>query len=93
MDMNGLAYPKTAPVRLKGAKLAALRLACVTRDRGRCQECHRRVSDEAPPWHPLKFDMAHIKSRGANGADVLSNLRTLCHECHMKEHAKGRKNV
>ncbi len=85
-------FPKTAPIRLKGLALHMLRLECVTRDKGRCQECRALVctSPEVPDWHPLKYDMAHLKSRGAGGSDTLDNVRTLCHECHMREHTEGR---
>lgn len=86
MDMNGLAFPKTAPVRLKGDDLAMLRLECLQRDRGRCRECGVRVSDSLPDYHPLKYHMAHIQGRGANGSDTIENVRTLCGECHRKEH-------
>jgi len=79
-------FPKTPAVRLKGTEMAQLRLACLQRDRGRCCECHALVSDSLPDWHPLKFHMAHLKSRGANGADELSNVRCLCGSCHRAEH-------
>jgi len=36
---------------------------------------------------PLAYDMAHIVSRGAGGSDELSNVRTLCHRDHMREHS------
>lgn len=85
IDYSQMLFPK-GRIRLKGKALAELRLACVTRDRGRCRECHVRVSDELPDWHPLKYHMAHIKSRGASGWDVLENVRTLCGDCHRKEH-------
>jgi hypothetical protein len=89
IDYNQLAFPK-GRIRLKGEPLMMLRLACLQRDRGRCRECHVRVSDSLPDWHPLKYDMAHIKSRGAGGSDTLENVRTLCHQCHTKEHNGNR---
>lgn len=36
---------------------------------------------------PLAFDMAHIRSRGAQGSDTLDNVKTNCHRCHMAAHA------
>ncbi len=79
-------FPKTAPIRLKGESLLMLRLECLIRDHGRCCECSTRVSDALPDYHPLKYHMAHIKARGANGADTIENVRTLCGDCHRKEH-------
>ena len=86
MNTEDLAFPKNAAIRLKGDDLKMLRLQCLQRDRGRCRECHVRVSDSLPDWHPLKYHMAHIKSRGANGSDTIDNVRTLCGDCHRKEH-------
>lgn len=85
IDYSQLAFPK-GRTRLTGHDLTTLRLACVTRDKGRCRECHCLVSDELPDWHPLKYHMAHIKSRGAGGEDTLENVRTLCGQCHRREH-------
>ena len=85
MDYTGFAFPK-GRIRLEGEPLTMLRLECVTRDRGRCVECRVRVSDDLPDWHPLKYHMAHIKSRGAGGEDVIGNVKTLCGGCHRKEH-------
>ena len=90
IDMRSLAYPK-GRTRLKGADLAMLRLECLQRDHGRCCECGVRVSDSLPDWHPLKYHMAHIKSRGSGGPDVIENVRVLCGDCHRLEHSgKGR---
>lgn len=42
---------------------------------GECEVCH------AVPWrHPL--DTHHIKTRGAGGDDVRTNLIVLCRQCH-----------
>ena len=81
---------KTGTIRLTGKALGVLRRDCIERDKGVCQECGIGVS-----WTPLfdgdpqAYDMAHIKSRGAGGSDVLDNVRCLCHSCHMKEHNCG----
>jgi len=79
----------TGTVRLSGAALAELRWACFRRDNGVCQDCGRVTDLSVPDCFPTKFDMAHIKSRGAGGSDTLDNVRTLCHACHMKEHTEG----
>ena len=84
---------KSGRIRLKGADLLLLRDACWKRDEGRCQECGERVYWNAPPEHPLKFDMAHVKSRGSGGSDTLENVQTLCHQCHMKEHSGLRSSL
>ena len=70
-------------VRLTGADLAALRVSCFLRDGFRCQECWRRVHPLAPEWAPSRAHMAHVEGRGAGGSDELSNVRTLCGDCHM----------
>lgn len=85
------AFPKTAPVRLKGKALTKLREDCLERDGNLCQDCGQGVDDAVPKWHPLKPHMAHTKGRGANGADELSNVRTLCGSCHVKSHNSGGK--
>lgn len=86
IDYSLLAHPK-GTIRLSGRELENLRLACLQRDKGKCRECGARVSDSLPAWHPLKYDMAHIRSRGAGGSDELGNVKTNCHECHMKAHS------
>ena len=87
IDMSQLAFPK-GRVRLKGLALTNLRRQCWLRDRGICQKCG--VATLAGPnvheANPLRFDMSHIISRGAGGADVLANVETLCHRCHMTYH-------
>ena len=78
---------KSGRVRLTGENLKELRRACYDRDQGYCCECFNPVSDNLPEWHPNRYHMAHLKSRGAGGSDSLDNVRTLCASCHMKEHA------
>lgn len=85
IDYTAFQFPK-GTVRLSGRELETLRLACLQRDKGRCRECGAKVSDQLPAWHPLSYDMAHIRSRGAGGADELNNVKTNCHGCHMKAH-------
>lgn len=85
------ACPKPGRIRLTGEHLAWLRRACWLRDEGFCRVCRCMTNPDAPAWAPNKYDMAHIKSRGAGGSDTLENVRTLCHKCHMREHNAGRK--
>lgn len=89
IDYSLMRFPK-GNIRLHGRELEQLRLACLQRDKGKCRECGVKVSDQLPAWHPLKFEMAHIKSRGAGGSDTLGNVKTSCKECHTKQHTKGR---
>jgi 5-methylcytosine-specific restriction endonuclease McrA len=86
IDYSQFAFAK-GTTRLSGRELENLRLSCLQRDKGKCQECGAKVSDQLPAWHPLKYHMAHIRSRGAGGADELTNIRTLCGDCHREEHA------
>ena len=87
MDMNGLMFGKTAPIRLEGKALEQLRRDCYQRDGGICRVCGVAVTDYLPDWHPHKYQMMHVKSRGANGADVIENVLTGCGECHRLSHA------
>lgn len=74
-------------IRLTGDALKRLRLDCWMRDLGRCKQCRRKVFFEARfDGDPLAYHMAHIRSRGASGNDLLENVRTLCAECHREEH-------
>lgn len=80
---------KLGIVRLTGVDLANLRRQCWFRDKGECQDCGVRTFYAARfDGDPLAYDMAHIKSRGAGGSDVIENVKTKCHECHMREHQK-----
>lgn len=79
---------KLGIVRLRGKDLFQLRTNCWIRDLMRCVDCGVRTCWE-PRFNgdPEAYDMAHIQSRGAGGSDVLENVVTKCHRCHMKEHA------
>ena len=75
---------KTGRIRLRGSKLDALRRECFERDGYVCTcGCKQSVT-----WD--NGDMAHIVSRGAGGSDVLSNVKTMTHLCHMREHTEGK---
>lgn len=74
-------------VRLEGEALARLRYAVFIRDRGRCQVCGRELFYQARfDGDPLAYDMAHRQNKRMYG-DTPSNVRALCHEDHMAEHA------
>ena len=81
---------KTGTIRLTGKALEVLRRDCWLRHNETCQCCGERVYFESRfDGDPQAYDMAHIKSRGAGGSDVLDNVQCLCHSCHMKEHNCG----
>ena len=76
------------PVRLEGEELTALRDKVMRREKWRCVECGRRVSDDVPDWLPRKAHMAHKTGRGRGGDDSLENCECRCGECHFRfEHA------
>jgi len=86
------ACPKNRVVRLIGESLRQLRKDCWQRDRGLCQVCG--VGTYWTPrfaGDPQAYDMAHIRVKRLGG-DVITNVRTLCHKCHQKEHTEGRKS-
>ena len=86
---------KLGIVRLSGKAMRQLREDVYVRDKGMCQcGCGRVAYFQARfEGDPHAYDMAHIVSRGAGGSDVMSNLKTMRHMCHMNEHAKGKLNV
>lgn len=83
-------YTKVTPqpkpekrIKLKGKEMEALRRECFKRDKYTCVQCEKPVS-----W--ASGHMAHIKSKGAGGSDILENVRTKCRECHLNlEHGQG----
>lgn len=78
---------KLGIVRMTGKDLAQLKRACKTRDHWTCVECRIWVSDDVHECSPHRAHAAHIVGRGRGGSDILSNLRTLCSNCHLvKEH-------
>lgn len=52
-----------------------LRLATIHRDGCKCMECGKEKTC---------FEVHHITPREAGGADTISNLITLCHQCHVR---------
>ena len=55
--------------------------ACLVRDKFRCRVCGAET----------KLQCHHIKPRADGGTDKLSNLMTLCEDCHKKHHQNGLK--
>jgi 5-methylcytosine-specific restriction endonuclease McrA len=67
---------------------------CWARDRGVRRACGCLLFWEPRfSGHPRAYDMAHIRSRGAGGSDVIDNVRALCHACHMREHSNGKRRT
>lgn len=52
-----------------------LRLAAIYRDNCRCLECGKKNT---------RFEVHHITPQSKGGADTITNLITLCPECHAK---------
>jgi 5-methylcytosine-specific restriction protein A len=70
--------PKIRNAYYASAAWIALRASCLVRDGNRCTQC---TSTHRLAPH-------HIVERALGGADVLSNLITLCAACHNKTHGK-----
>jgi len=77
------------PGRLKGDALEQLRWECWWRDAGKCKNCGRTTFPHLPHQHDASYHMAHIKAKRMGG-DTLENVRTLCGQCHRKEHNYGK---
>lgn len=56
-----------------------IRKAVILRDKCKCMECGKSK---------CKLEVHHIKPRRLNGSNILSNLITLCEECHDKTKGK-----
>ena len=77
------------PGRLKGEALERLRMECWCRDGGNCRNCGRPTYYNGPIEANGTYHMAHIKAKRI-GLDIIQNVRTLCGQCHRKEHAYGK---
>lgn len=60
-----------------------IREMVLERDQYRCTNCTR------PERVVESFHVDHSMPRGRGGSDRLSNLRTLCKECHEAKHGDG----
>jgi hypothetical protein len=56
-----------------------LRLACLMRDGYQCQQCHKQG---------VRLEAHHIVFRQQGGKDTLTNLLTLCEQCHHRVHER-----
>ena len=89
-----IGFPKPRPrllvkaaARLKREKAARdLRKAVRARDGSQCQCCHIPVFVSAA--NPLqRAQVHHMRFKSKGGTDEMSNLVTVCAECHAKIHA------
>ena len=85
--------PKKKTVRLKGKAYHDLRVEAWDRAAGRCHDCGKFVPLLTPGGGFNVFTcahLAHIKSRGAGGSDILSNVVIKCYQCHIEIEHGGR---
>jgi|GEM_PF-5640969 len=75
-------------VRCYGPAWDYLREVVWKRERGLCQVTRRPVVLEKGYWHTMHA--AHIRSKGAGGSDLPSNIRCLHLAAHAREHAGDR---
>lgn len=61
------------------AEWLALRERVLQRDQYRCKGCGRGRPT-------VQLQVAHIIAKQRGGNDSMANLRTLCLECHQREH-------
>ena len=63
-----------------------LRRRVLTRDRHTCQDCHRQGL--------RRLEVHHVKALQFGGSDEMTNLTTLCYDCHRSRHASvGRRDT
>lgn len=61
---------------------AALRVAILERDGGRCRLCGIGAGELNLDGRPTRLEVDHIVERDRGGASTPENLRTLCHVCN-----------
>lgn len=72
---------KQAQQRLSRAQCRAI---VFKREKGRCQQCQRPVTDDVEPWRPERAHVDEILPRSLGGSPVdPSNCRLLCQACHL----------
>lgn len=70
-----------------GSEWRRTRELALDRDLGLCQECKRQGRLK------VGTDVDHIIPKSRGGTDDLSNLQTLCRECHKEKTYSERKRV
>ena len=89
--------PKQGVIRLKGKPYKRLKEQRYELSQGKCEVCGDLVTLNEPDgsFHVFRnAHLAHVKSRGAGGSDVIENVIIKCPGCHLnKEHGPqwGRK--
>ena len=63
--------------------------ACKVRDGFKCRVCKKQRTPSAYRNSSKNLQAHHIKPRIEGGTDRLSNLMTLCKDCHDKHHSEG----
>lgn len=67
------------------SRWAKKRKEAIERDDFTCQECNA----EGGPTGEVQLHVDHVTPKYAGGTDDLSNLRTLCKECHLEKHGSN----
>ena len=62
-------------------------LKCTIRDKGICQKCNKNLLDLETPGISSRIEFHHIIPVFKGGDHSVSNIITLCHDCHMELHA------
>jgi len=78
-DMADSVSPKRPRIRLAPELYATLRTEILERDGWRCQTCGCLTN----------LDVHHMRPRSALGDDAVTNLITLCRDCHQILHGSG----
>lgn len=77
----GLRPDGTEFLQLAGVDMGLQRNRVFMRDNYRCQGCGRALT-------LAECEMDHVRSRGKGGDDSMSNLRTVCFNCHRLKHVR-----
>ena len=62
-------------------------LKCTIRDKGICQNCKKDLLNSETPGISSRVEFHHVIPVLKGGDHSVSNLITLCHDCHMELHA------
>ncbi len=80
VDWTGFAYPKTAPVRLKGKAYTEFKISIFERDGYRCR--NPKCYEFGTPEDHGVLTVHHDKARSQGGEDTPGNCYTFCVWCH-----------